>query len=80
MGLPGGSDGTESARLGRSTVEGDGNPLQYYYRETSMDSGAWGGYSQWGCKELDMSEQLALSLHSHFSLIIQHSVEYLIKV
>jgi len=40
MGLPHGSDGKESARLGRSTVEGDSNPLQYYCLENSMDRGA----------------------------------------
>ena len=42
MGLPGGSDGKESARLGRSTVEGDGNPVQYCCWEHSMDRGALG--------------------------------------
>ena len=46
-----GSDGKESARneidlgsipgLGRSPGEGNGNPLQYYCLENSMDRGAW---------------------------------------
>ena len=27
--------------LGRSPGEGNGNPLQYSYRENSMDIGAW---------------------------------------
>ena len=27
--------------LGRSPGEGNGNPLQYSYREKSMDRGAW---------------------------------------
>ena len=41
--------------LGRSPVEGKGYPLQYSGLENSMDS-------PWGCKELDMTEQLSLSL------------------
>ena len=50
-GFPGGSDGKESAchtgdlgsilGLGRSSGEGNGNPLQYSYLENSMDRGAW---------------------------------------
>ena len=51
MGFPGGSDGKASAYnagdpgsipgLGRSPEEGNGNPLQDYCLETSMDKGAW---------------------------------------
>ena len=50
-GFLGGSDGKESAcnagdlsstlGLGRSTVEGNGNPLQYSWPENSMDRGVW---------------------------------------
>jgi len=53
-GLPGGSDGKESAcnaggsrdlsaipGSGRSLGEGNGNPLQYSSLENSMDRGAW---------------------------------------
>ena len=49
MGFPGGSDGKESAcnagdpgsipGLGRSSGEGNGNPLQYSGVENSMDRG-----------------------------------------
>ena len=49
--LPGGSDGKKSAcsaeapgsisGLGRSSGEGNGNPLQYYCLENSMDRRAW---------------------------------------
>ena len=49
--FPGGSDGKESAcnagdqglipRLGRSSEEGSGYPLQYSCLENSMDRGAW---------------------------------------
>ena len=37
-----------------SPGEGEGYPLQYPGLENSMD------YSPWGCKELDMNEQLSL--------------------
>ena len=50
-GIPGGSDGKESAcsvgdpgpipGLGRSPGEGNGNPLQFYFLENPMDGGAW---------------------------------------
>ena len=48
---PGGSDGKASAynvgdpgsipRLGRSSGEGNGNPLQYSCLENPLDGGAW---------------------------------------
>ena len=51
MDFPGGSEGKASAynvgdlgsipRLGRSSGEGNGNPLQYSCLENSMDRGAW---------------------------------------
>ena len=54
------SDGKESAcnagnpglipGLGRSPVEGNGNPLQYSCLENSMDRGVW-LTSLWGRKE-----------------------------
>ena len=50
-GFPGGSDGKESAcsagdlglipELGRSPGEENGNPLQYFCLEKSMDRGDW---------------------------------------
>ena len=50
-GSPAGSDGKASAcnvgdlglspELGRSSGEGNGNPLQYSCLENSMDGGAW---------------------------------------
>ena len=52
-GVPGGSDGKESAcnagdlgsapGLGRSPGEGNGNPLQYSCLENPVDRGAWQG-------------------------------------
>ena len=51
LGFPGGSDGKESTcnvgdlgsipDLGRSPGQGNGNPLQYFCLENSMDRGAW---------------------------------------
>ena len=51
LGFPGGSDGKASAcsvgnlgsspGLGRSPVEGNGNPLQYSCLENPMDGGDW---------------------------------------
>ena len=51
MGFPGGSDGKESdcnagdpslnPESGRSSGEGNGNPLKYFCLENSMDRGAW---------------------------------------
>ena len=38
--------------------EGNGSPLQCSCLENPMDRGAWRGYSPWGLKESDMTEQL----------------------
>ena len=46
------------AGSGRSSGEGKGYPLQYSGLENSLDC----MYSPWGSKELDMTEQLSLSL------------------
>ena len=40
--------------------KGKATPLQYCCLENSMDRGAWQASSPWGCKELDMTEQLTL--------------------
>ena len=68
--FPGGADGKESAySMGDSGLipgswrcpgGGHSNPLQYSCLENSMDRGVWGA-RPWGCKELDMTEQLTLS-------------------
>ena len=44
----------------KSTGEGHGDPLQYSCLENPMDR----GYSPWGLKELDMTEQLILWVDS----------------
>ena len=72
MGFPSSSVGKESAcdagdpglipGLGRSSGEGNGNPLQYSCLENLMDRGdldhSW--TSLWGHKESDMTERLTL--------------------
>jgi len=80
MGFPDVSDGKQSAcsaanpdsnpGSGRSTGDGNGNPLQYSRLEKSMDRGAWhatvhGVIS----KELDMPEQLTHT-HIHTELVM----------
>ena len=69
LGIPGGSDGKESAynvgdlglipRLGRSPGRGNGNPLQYSGLENPHGQRSMAGYSPWGRKELDMTESLS---------------------
>ena len=72
MGFPGGSDGKESGcnagdlgsilQLVRAPEGGHGNPLQYSCLENPHGQRSLAGYSLWGCKESDTTEQL--SLHS----------------
>ena len=62
--LTGGSVDKESAcnagdlGLGRSPGGGHGNPPQYSYLENSHGLRSLAGYSPWGHKELDTTEQL----------------------
>ena len=42
--------------LGRSSVGGHGNPLQYSCLENSQGQRNLVGCSPWGCKESDMNE------------------------
>ena len=69
MGFPGGSDGRESAcnvgdldlvpGLERSPRGGHGHPLQYSCLENRSGQRSLAGYSPWGRKELDTTEQLS---------------------
>ena len=49
------------AGLGRSLGEENDNPFQYFCVESSR-MGSLVGYSPWGRKESDRTEQLSLSL------------------
>ena len=69
LGFPDGSDGKESAYsvrdlglipgLGRSPGGGHGNPLQYSCLESPHGQRSLEGYSPWGRKESDTTEQLS---------------------
>ena len=48
---------------GRSLGGGHGNPLQYFCLENPMDR-SLEGYSPWGCKESDTTEQLSMHICS----------------
>ena len=80
LGFPGGSDGKESAcnaedagsvpGSGRPPGGGNGNPLQYSCLKNSTDKEP-GGYSSWGHKELDTTEQLTrLNITESYSKIL----------
>ena len=73
LGFPGGSDSEESAYnagdlglipgLGRSSGEGHDNPLQYSCLENPRGLRSLEGYSPWGHKGLDTTEQLRTAYH-----------------
>ena len=70
--MPGGSDGKESAcnlgyprsipGLGRSSEEGNGNPLEYSGLENSMNREAWQATVHGVTEKLDTAERLTLTL------------------
>ena len=52
--------------LGRSPGVGNGNPLQYSCLENPMDRGAWRATAHGVAKKSDTTEQLTLSLSTHY--------------
>ena len=78
MGFLVGSDGKESTcnvgdlvsnpELGRSPGGGLGNPLQYSCLENPHGQRRLAGYSPWGRKESDMTEQLSTAQYSIYGL------------
>ena len=75
LGFPGGSDGKESScnagdpGLGRSPRGGHGNPLQYSCLENPHGQRSLEGYSPWGHKESDTTEQLSTAYSPQLQLI-----------
>ena len=82
MGFPGGSESKGSAcntedpgsipGLGRSSGEGNGNPLQYSCLENSMDKSSLAGYSPQGHKESDMTAHIHTHTHTHTHTFLCH--------
>ena len=78
--IPSGSDGKISdckgghlgsiPGLGRSSGEGNGNPLQYSCLENPMDREAWWDTVHGGHKVSDTTEQLTLSVILSFKITI----------
>ena len=76
----GGSDNKESTcnvgdlalipGLGRSPVGGYGNPLQYSCLENPHGQRNMAGYSAWGRKESDTTEQLSTHTHADDNPIV----------
>ena len=78
MGFPGGtviknppanagdmSDVGSVSGAGRSPGGGNGNPLQYFCLENSMDRRSLVGYSLWGCKESETTKRTRAHTHTH---------------
>ena len=59
-----GEDAGSTSGSGRSPGVGNGNLLQYYHLENSMDRGPLVGCSSLGCKELDMTEHTHTYTHT----------------
>ena len=53
---------------GRSPEEGNGNPLQYSYMENSHGWRSLAGYTPWGGKESDTTEQLTHMCTRHCAM------------
>ena len=49
--------------LGRSTGEGNGNPLQYSCLENPLDRESLAGYNPWGGKQSDTTKHARLHTH-----------------
>ena len=75
VGFPGGLDGKESAcnardpdlsKSGKTPEKGNDYIVQYSCLENSIDKRSLVGYSPWGHKEVDTTEQIILSLQVGF--------------
>ena len=89
LGFPGDLDGKESAGnerdlglipgLVRSPGEGHGNPIQYSCLENPHRQRSLVGYSPWGCKESDMTEQLSTAQHRSYIKYSYHKIITIIQ-
>ena len=81
VGFSGGSDSKESAcnegdlglipGSGRSPGGGNGNPLQYSCLVNLHEQRSLAGYSSWGRKESDMTEQLSTHINIHAQVFME---------
>ena len=62
---------------GRSSGEGNGNPLQYSFPGKSHGHRSLVAYSPWGHKELDTTERLHLDCNDFLAHIFWWSYEYI---
>ena len=86
-GFPGSSAGKEFAysagnpssipRSGRSPREGHHNPLQYSCLDNPHGQRSVASYSPWGCKDLDMTEQLNIAQHGTIMIGIYEEMLYI---
>ena len=84
MGFPGGLHGKESTcnvgdlgsipGSGRFPGEGNGNPLQYSCLRIPWTEEP-GSHSPWGCKELDMTEQLTFNKNKHLEQTLKAYIQ-----
>ena len=68
-------------QLGLSTSPegGNGNPLQYSCLENPTDKRSLAGYSLWGCKEWNTTEQLSMHAHNLQDLVDHEHVEHFVQ-
>ena len=59
--------------LGRSSGEGNGNPLQYSCLEKSHGQRSVVGYSPWGCKESARLSDFTFTFNDHTVELIDNS-------
>ena len=86
-GFPGSSAGKEFAYnagdsgsipgSGRSPGGDHGNPLQYSCLENPHGQRSVASYSPWGCKDLDMTEQLNIAQHGTIMIGIYEEMLYI---
>ena len=61
--------------LERSPGGRHGNPLQYSCLENPHGQRSLAGYTPWGSKELDMTEQLRTAQHIHWRISVTTHIE-----